>query len=146
MVPYLDNCDMIIGTRQNQVITEKGNQNSEIFVWGNYFLAKLIQIKYFNLRHVGIVNLTDVGCVYRVIKREGLEKIVEKLTYPKTDEPIGGVGIGLYLTMLGIENDLKTIEVPVTFNKRIGQSKISGLGTGHAIKVGLSFLWIILTR
>ena len=146
MVPYLDNCDMIIGTRQNQVITEKGNQNSEIFVWGNYFLAKLIQIKYFNLRHVGIVNLTDVGCVYRVIKREGLEKIVEKLTYPKTDEPVGGVGIGLYLTMLGIENDLKTIEVPVTFNKRIGQSKISGLGTGHAIKVGLSFLWIILTK
>lgn len=146
MVPYLDNCDMIIGTRQNQVITEKGNQNSEIFVWGNYFLAKLIQIKYFNLRHMGIVNLTDVGCVYRIIKREGLEKIVEKLTYPKTDKPVGGVGIGLYLTMLGIENDLKIIEVPVTFNKRIGYSKISGLGMRHVIKVGLNFLWIILTR
>jgi len=95
---------------------------------------------------MGIVNLTDVGCVYRIIKREKLEKIVEKLTYPKTDKPIGGEGIGLYLTMLGIENNLKIIEVPVTFNKRIGRSKISGISTKKMIKIGLNFLWIILIR
>ena len=61
MIPYLDNCDMVIGTRQNQIITEKGNQNSIVHVWGNFLLAKLIQIKYFNLHHMGIINLTDVG-------------------------------------------------------------------------------------
>jgi glycosyltransferase involved in cell wall biosynthesis len=146
MLPYLDNCDMVIGSRQNQVITEKDNQNSGFFVWANYCLAKLIQMKYISLRHMGIVNLTDVGCVYRIIKREKLTKIVEKLTYPKTDKPIGGEGIGLYLTMLGIENDLKIIEIPVTFNKRIGVSKISGISTKKMIKVGLNFLWIILIR
>ena len=33
MIPYLDNCDMVIGTRQVQVLTEKGNQNS-MFMFG----------------------------------------------------------------------------------------------------------------
>ena len=68
MVPYLNNCDMVIGSRQNQVISEKGNQNSGFFVWANFLLAKLIQIKYLSLDHMGIINLTDVGCIYRVIK------------------------------------------------------------------------------
>ena len=145
MIPYLDNCDMVIGTRQNQVITEKGNQNSGFFVWANFILAKLIQMKYVSLEHMGIVNLTDVGCVYRIMKRESLEKIVDKLTHSGTDKPIGGVGIGLYFTMQCIENDQKIIEIPVTFKKRIGKSKISGVSTSKTIRVGLNFLKLILT-
>ena len=144
MIPYLNNCDMVIGSRQNQVITEKGNQNSGFFVWANFILAKLIQIKYLSLEHMGIINLTDVGCVYRIIKRDALEKIIENLTYPNTDKPIGGVGIGLSITMIGIENDLKIIEIPVTFNRRVGKSKLSGAGTGKTLKIGLKFLWLIL--
>ena len=144
MIPYLNNCDMVIGSRQNQVISEKGNQNSGFFVWANFFLAKLIQIKYVSLEHMGIVNLTDVGCVYRVIKRDSLEKIIDKLTYPDSDKPIGGVGIGLYITMQSIEHDLKIIELPITFNKRIGKSKLTGVGTSKTIRIGLKFLWLIL--
>lgn len=144
MLPYLDNCDMVIGSRQHQVITEKGNQNTILHVWGNYFLAKLIQIKYFSIHHLGIVNLTDVGCVFRLVRRDGLEKIVEKLTRPNSDIAIGGVGIGLYFTMLGIENDLKIIEVPITFKKRIGLSKIEPTKRS-SIKIGLTFFWLILT-
>ena len=145
MYPYLHNCDMVIGSRQNQIISEKGNQNSGFYVWANFFLAKLIQIKYLSLKHMGIVNLTDVGCVYRLVKRDSLEKIVGKLTHEGSDVPIGGVGIGLYFTMTGVENDLKIIEIPVTFKKRIGKSKITGMGTKETIKVGLNFLWLILT-
>ena len=144
MIPYLNNCDMVVGSRQSQVISEKGNQNSGFFVWANFFLAKLIQIKYLSLEHMGIVNLTDVGCVYRVIKRDALEKIISKLTYPGSDKPVGGDGIGLYITMLSIENNLKIIEIPVTFNKRIGKSKLTGIGAGKTIRIGLKFLWLIL--
>jgi hypothetical protein len=93
---------------------------------------------------MGIVNLTDVGCVYRIMKRESLEKIINKLTYPGSDKPIGGEGIGLYITMLGIENDLKIIEIPITFNRRIGKSKLTGVGKGKTIKIGMRFLWLIL--
>ena len=145
MVPYLNNCDMVIGSRQNQVISEKGNQNSGFFVWANFLLAKLIQIKYLSLDHMGIINLTDVGCIYRVIKRDSLEKIISKLTYPGSDKPVGGIGIGLYITMLGIEEDLKIIEIPVTFKRRIGKSKLTGAGKKKTINIGLRFLWLILT-
>ena len=145
MIPYLNNCDMVIGSRQNQVISEKGNQNSGFFVWANFLLAKLIQIKYLSLDHMGIINLTDVGCIYRVFKRDALEKIIAQLTYPGSDKPVGGVGIGLYITMLGIEKDLKIIEIPVTFKRRIGKSKLTGIGKKKTIKIGLQFLWLILT-
>ncbi len=145
MIPYLNNCDMVIGSRQSQVISEKGNQNSAFFVWANFLLAKLIQIKYLSLDHMGIINLTDVGCIMRVIKRDALEKIINKLTYPGSDKPVGGVGIGLYITMLGIEEDLKIIEIPVTFKRRVGKSKLSGVGTKKTTNIGLRFLWLILT-
>ena len=144
MLSYLDNCDMAIGTRQNQVLTEKGNQNSLLHVWGNFFLAKLIQIKYFSLLHTGVVNLTDVGCNFRFFRAEALKKIVDELTYPGTDKVKVGIGIAIHLTMIGIQKDLRIIELPVTFNKRSGNSKIGSNRRMRAIKIGFIFLWLIL--
>ena len=144
MLPYLDNCDMAVGTRQNQVLTEKGNQNSLLHVWGNFFLAKLIQIKYFSLLHAGVVNLTDVGCNFRLFRTEALKKIVNELTYPSTDKVKAGIGVAIHLTMIGIQKDLRIIELPVTFNKRAGKSKIGSSRRIRAIKIGLIFLWLIL--
>jgi len=144
MLPYLDNCDMAVGTRQNQVLTEKGNQNSLLHVWGNFFLAKLIQIKYFSLLHTGVVNLTDVGCNFRLFRTEALKKIVNELTYPSTDKVKAGIGVAIHLTMIGIQKDLRIIELPVTFNKRAGKSKIGSNRRIRAIKIGLIFLWLIL--
>ena len=144
MLPYLDNCDMAVGTRQNQVLTEKGNQNSLLHVWGNFFLAKLIQIKYFSLLHTGVVNLTDVGCNFRLFRAEALKKIVNELTYPSTDKVKAGIGVAIHLTMIVIQKDLRIIELPVTFNKIAGKSKIGSNRRIRAIKIGLIFLWLIL--
>ena len=144
MLPYLDNCDMAIGTRQNQVLTQKGNQNSFLHVWGNFFLAKLVQIKYFSLLHTGVVNLTDVGCSFRFFRTEALEKIVDDLTYSGTDRAKAGIGVAIHLTMLGIQKDLRIIEIPITFNKRSGKSKIGSNRRIRGIKIGLIFLWLIL--
>lgn len=144
MLSYLENCDMVVGSRQNQLLTEKGNQNSILHVWGNLLLAKLIQLKYFNLLHLGFVNLTDVGCVYRIFKREYLERIVNKLTYQNSDQPIAGLAISLHITILAIENDFRIMEIPVTFKKRIDKSKLGSDKKLKAIKYGLIYLWFIL--
>ncbi|MGI0010802.1 MAG: glycosyltransferase family 2 protein [Nitrosopumilaceae archaeon] len=147
MVPYLDNCEMVIGTRQVQVLTEKGNQNSMLHVWGNFFLAKLIQIKYFSLRHMGIVNLTDVGCSYRCIRRDALEKIIEQFTYyydKKHIDPDGWLFV-VFFTMIGIENDLRIVEVPITFKKRVGISKSQASKKTKGILYGLRFMWYIIS-
>ncbi len=149
MIPYLDNCHMVIGTRQVQVLTEKGNQNSMFYVWGNFLLAKLIQIKYFSLLHLGIVQLTDVGCMHRCIRRDALEKIVDEFTYSETNDVKISIDSGLFaifMTTIGIENNLKIVEVPVTFKKRIGISKTESDKKPRAIKYGLTFLWYILSH
>jgi len=144
MIPYLSNCDMVVGTRQVQIFTQRGNQNSIMHVWGNYWLAKLIQFKYFSLHHFGIINLTDVGCLFRVIKKESLEKLTDQFMDPKTDDAIGGPAFPLYLTMRSIEKDLRIVEVPLTFNKRLGQSKTRSDEKISGIKYGLIFLKFIL--
>jgi len=104
---FLENCDMVIGTRQYQVLTEKGNQNSTLHVWGNLFLAKLIQFKFFNLLHMGFVNLSDVGCIYRIFTRPSLEKIIDELTLPNSDKPVAGIAISLHITILAIQHLLR---------------------------------------
>ena len=144
LLPYLENCDMVSGSRQSQILTEKGNQNSRFLVWGNIFLAKLIQLKHFSQDHLSVVNLTDVGCIFMIIKRDALLKIIDQLSKEDTDKLTWSVSMRLYTTLLAVENDLRLIEVPVTFKKRIGNSKI---GTGKnlgTIKMGLVFLWVIL--
>ena len=149
MTPYLDNCDMVIGTRQIQVLTEKGNQNSILHVWGNYFLAKLMQLKYFSLLHLSVVELTDVGCMHRCVKKDMLEKIIDKFTRTNSDEVIIGNKSGLFailMTMIGIENNFRIVEIPITFKKRLGISKTQADKKTNALRYGLSFFWYILIR
>jgi len=149
MVPYLDNCDMVIGTRQIQVLTEKGNQNDTFLVWGNLFLAKLMQLKYFNLRHLGVAPLSDVGCMHRCIKKDMLEKIIDKFTRTNSDEVIIGNKSGLFailMTMIGIENNFRIVEIPITFKKRLGISKTQADKKINALRYGLDFFWCILMR
>ena len=149
MIPYLDNSEMVIGTRQVQVLTEKGNQNSMFYVWGNYILAKLIQIKYFSLTNLGIVELTDVGCLYRCIRKDALEKIKDNLNGSDAKKIIENPNNGLianFLTMVAIENNLRIVEIPITFRNRIGVSKSGADKKGKAIIYGLRFFWYILTK
>jgi glycosyltransferase involved in cell wall biosynthesis len=149
MIPYLENCDMVVGTRQVQTLTEKGNQNSMFYVWGNMLLAKLLQLKYFSLLHLGIVQLTDVGCSYRCIRKDALEKIIDELTNPNDPSILKPKNwlFSLYMTMLSIENDLKIVEIPLTFRKRGGgESKSEVTKKSKGFVYGMKFLWFILKR
>ena len=61
-----------------------------------------------------------------------------------TQKPVWSVGMRLYLLLQIIENDLRLIEIPVSFKKRTGQSKIGSLNKSTSIRIGLLFLWLIL--
>lgn len=145
MVPYLAHCDVVNGSRQVQILTEKGNlRESAIHIWGNYFLSKLLQLKYLNFTHLGIVNLSDIGCMSRIFRREAVESIQNQFTFPGTDIPIGGVAFVVFLTMKCLENDFRIIEVPVTYSKRSGRSKIGSESKLKNLKGGLLDLYLIL--
>jgi glycosyltransferase involved in cell wall biosynthesis len=151
MTKYLDNCDEVIGTRQIQVLCEKENQNGILHVWGNMFLAKLIQLKYFNLQYFGIIELSDIGCLYRCLRKEALEQIINEIENVTNKQKLNEKRskfspMGLLLTLTSIENNLKIIELPVTFKQRIGYSKSQADKKRNAILYGLRFLWLILSR
>ena len=93
---------------------------------------------------MGIVNLTDVGCLYRAIRREALEQIIDKFTPYETGEVIIKYEITLFMTIEAIKNNLRVIEIPVTFKKRIGISKIGSQKKMNAIMIGLRFIWYII--
>ena len=141
MVTYLENCDMVIGNRLVQNLTEKGNQNTMFYTWGNWILAKLYELKYFNLLHRGHIQISDVGCSFRCFRREALEKIIEE--FDLTKNKFNDTTILLYTNNIAIKHDLRVIEIPITFNRRIGQSKYTG-SNRKGIKFGLIMLWYII--
>lgn len=144
MLSYLPNVDMVLGSRYTQILSEKDNQNSLMHIWGNVILAKMIQIKHFSLKHLGVVSLTDVGCAMRLMRRDCLEKIVPLLSNKDSEYPYAGDSIQLHITMLGIENNLRLIEIPITFKKRTGNSKLESNEFVKGIKWGFKFMWFIL--
>ena len=50
------------------------------------------------------------------------------------------------MTMIAIENDLRIVEVPITFKKRVGVSKSQVAKKSKGIRYGLYYLWLILSR
>ena len=143
LLPYLENCDVVTGSRSHQVLTEKGNQNGRLHVYGNMFLAKIIQLKYFSLNHLGTVNLTDVGCGFMIMKRSAVEKLIEDMSILDTNKSIWNMSLRFYTILLSIEKNLRIIEIPITFKKRIGESKYSGQSISKSLKIGFNFLWLI---
>jgi glycosyltransferase involved in cell wall biosynthesis len=147
MLPYLDNCDMVIGSRIIHPLTEKNNQNTLFYVWGNFFIAKLLEIKYFRLGRAGAFQMTDVGCSYRCMRKESLEKIIENFTYKNSDKLLpfaSGNNPGIVTTSVAIENNQRVIEIPITFKKRIGISKSGANKKSRGFRYGLEFIWQII--
>ena len=93
---------------------------------------------------MGVVSFTDVGCIYRVIRKEGLEKIIPRFTRPETDEVIPGLEFTVFMSIEALNSNLRIVEVPITFNKRRGVSKTGSDKKLKAILIGLRYLWYIL--
>ncbi len=138
LIPYLDNVDMVVGTRTTQELTTEDSQLDWFYVWGNMFLAKLVQVKFWDIGHWGRVRLTDVGCTMRAVRAEALRKIIDKMY-------VGGYHFSPHMLMAAIADGLKVVEVPVTFRKRWGVSKGAGSGRWKGFGIGLQMMWHIIT-
>ena len=127
----IEEFDVVIGTRTNpKYISKKANMGF-LLRFGNIFLAKFIQILY----RSGF-PISDCGCTYRLIKKEVIKKILPKLS-------VGGSYFLAELLALTILNNFKVLEIPVHYNARVGESKITG-SLNRAIWVGLSMLITVL--
>jgi glycosyltransferase involved in cell wall biosynthesis len=135
---YIDHVDMVVGSRTAPVLTHKHSQMDYFFSWGNMFLGALIRLRFLDFQFLGSVNLTDVGCTYRAIRREALERILPYLN-------VGGDHFSPHMILVALAHKLSIIEIPVTFWPRIGKSKGASRSLWKGLKVGLIMMWHIIT-
>lgn len=133
LLKHIDEADIVMGTRTDKKFIEKGAKMDWFLYYGNKFIAKLVE-----LRFLGKVKLTDVGCTYRVIKREALDKIIGQFE-------VGGNTFSPEMIVVALKNNLKILEIPIRYKARIGQSKITS-NKIKSFKVGLGMIKLILFR
>ncbi|MFI5414144.1 MAG: glycosyltransferase family 2 protein [Candidatus Lutacidiplasmatales archaeon] len=139
LVPYLADCDMVIGTRTTRSLTRPGSQMDWFMIWGNLFLAVLIRLRYWDWDFLGRVQLTDVGCTFRAIRRDSLQKIIDNLT-------VGTYHFSPHMILVALQDGMNLTEAPVKFRPRMGESKGAGGSRTRAIRIGLAMLGSIMVH
>jgi glycosyltransferase involved in cell wall biosynthesis len=130
-VAYIENADMVVGTRTTRELASPDSQMNWFMQYGNLVMAKLIQLRFWETR------LTDVGCTFRLIRKEALSKIIDQLT-------VKGNHFSPHMILVALKNDLKVLEIPITFKRRVGKSKGVGGNVWKGFKTGLRMWWMIL--
>ena len=115
--------DMVIGSRAlgNR---EKGSMTIPQ-VFGNWLATSLLRLFY-------KVRFTDLG-PFRAIKTSSLQKL------HMADQNFGWT---VEMQLKAAKNKMKCMEIPVSYRRRIGQSKVSGTVKG-TILAGYKILWTI---
>ena len=130
LLAYADDCDAVFGTRTTREMIWSGANMGLFLKWGNWAVAKLVEVL-FNTSH-----LSDVGCTYRLITRETLEKIQPKFS-------VGGSHFGPELMLLVITSGARVVEVPVNYLPRVGESSVTG-DLGKAVRLGLQMIVFVV--
>lgn len=118
-----DGCDMVIGSR-TKGNSEKGALLPQA-VLGNALATSLIKLLYGQ-------EFTDLG-PFRAIKYDKLLELdMKDKTYGWTVE----------MQVKAAKKKYKCAEVPVSYRKRIGKSKVTGT-LGGSLKAGYKILWTI---
>jgi glycosyltransferase involved in cell wall biosynthesis len=119
-----DNYDLVIGSRMIGK-KEKGAMLPQA-IFGNWLASFLIKL-FWNYK------FTDLG-PFRAIKYSSLELL---------DMKDRNYGWTVEMQIKAAKQKLKTIEVPVSYRKRIGQSKVTGTFKGTT-KASAKILWLII--
>jgi glycosyltransferase involved in cell wall biosynthesis len=126
LLAYVDDFDVVYGSRTARTFIWRGANMGTFLRWGNWAVAKLMEFLF------NSTNLTDVGCTMRLVRREALTEIQHRFT-------IGGSAFGPEMMLLSLLYRLRVIQVPVNYLPRIGESSV----TGDVRKAFFLGLWMI---
>ncbi len=126
---YSDDVDVVFGTRTTSIMIGEGANLGWFLKWGNYGVAKIIEFLF------NTVHLSDVGCTYRLIKREAYEKIRYSFV-------IGGFEFNPDMMLQVIRRKIRHIEIPVKYLKRVGKSSATGYFF-RTVKIGIRMVLLI---
>ncbi|MBN1344655.1 MAG: glycosyltransferase family 2 protein [Phycisphaerae bacterium] len=127
---YLDDFDMVIGTRTSREFIWEGANMGLMLKWGNWAVAKMLEFLF------NTTLLTDVGCTYRAIKRSALMRIWDRFE-------VKGSHFGPEMMLHVVLNGIRFTEIPVNYKKRVGVSSVTGSKL-RAIVLGFTMIGMIL--
>ncbi len=126
LLAYVEDFDVVYGSRTARTFIWRGANMGAFLRWGNWAVAKLMEFLF------NSTNLTDVGCTMRLVRRDALARLQHDFT-------IGGSAFGPEMMLLSLLHGLRVIQVPVNYLPRIGVSSVTGDGR-KAVMLGL---WMI---
>ncbi len=130
LLVYSDECEAVLGTRTTRELIWQGANMKWFLRWGNWGVAKLVEVL-FNTSH-----LSDVGCTYRLLRRELAEYVAANMT-------VGGSHAGAEILLLTVTSGRRFVEVPVNYLPRVGDSSVTGKPL-EALRLGLRMIALIL--
>jgi glycosyltransferase involved in cell wall biosynthesis len=127
---YAGEFDVVFGTRTSKSCIWSGANMGWFLRYGNWAVAKLLEYV-----HNGPC-LTDVGCTFKMFKRDALQKLLPLLT-------VGGSSLSPEIMIIAIRLGFACVEIPVHYGSRLGNSKITG-SFRKAFVLGLRMIWLII--
>ena len=133
---YMDDADMVIGTRTTKQMIDQGARMNFIIRLANVAWAKLLQMLWF-LRNE--TRFTDVGCTYRAIWKEAYLKIRPGLQATGPD-------FSPEMMAEALEQRLKIVEIPVKYFQRSGGESKHSVSYYHLARTALMMLRTFLRK
>jgi glycosyltransferase involved in cell wall biosynthesis len=130
LLPFSRDVDQVLGSRTVQTFVWSGANMGPFLRWGNWFVAKLIELLY------NTVYLSDVGCTFRLLKRPIVDEVL------RTSVSTGSTA-GLEILLLSVKRRHRFVQVPVRYLPRIGESAVTG-SFWHAFALGGRMIHLVL--
>ena len=127
---YANEFDVVFGTRTSKSCIWSGANMGWFLRYGNWAVAKALEYV-----HNGPC-LTDVGCTFKMFKRDALQELLPQLT-------VGGSSFSPEIMIMSIRLGFTCVEIPVHYGSRLGDSKITG-SFRKAFFLGLRMIWLII--
>lgn len=126
---YIPHAEIVNGTRIVEQLRERQTQLTTFTYYGNFFVGKLLEAK-----HIGKGTFTDVGTTYKLCRNEALRRLLPHLN------PAINLEFNAHFLDVALTHGFHIVECPVTFHRRIGQSKGGNRSNWVALIVGLRMM------
>jgi len=126
---YIPHAEVVNGSRIVEQLQERNTQLSLYMHYGNLFAGKVLELK-----HLGMVSLTDVGTTYKLCRNATLRGLMPAL------DPAINLEFNAYFLDSALKAGVRILECPITFHPRVGASKGGNVNNRIATRLGLRML------
>ncbi len=133
LMAYIPHADIVTGSRIVEQLQDRHTQLTLYMHYGNFFAGKLLELK-----HLGLVSLSDLGTTYKLFRNDALRPLLDTL------DPRINLEFNPYFLDRAICQGLRILECPVSFHPRVGTSKGGNVNNWIATKLGIRMVFGIL--